>query len=297
MEKEKEMLPTVIDFNDKKMVEVLRNTVAQGATDAEFTMFAELCKATGLNPFKKEVWFIKTKDYTNRNGELVPGKVQLMTGINGYLAIANRHPQFDGMETQVVRDDKGGIIKAVCRVYRKDRSHPSTAEAFFNEYYQKNFSGKPGIWDTKPTIMISKVAKSIALREAFPQELNGLYTEEEMPQEYKAPMVAMIPSDDNKESKCVKTQEEVAESLQVKEENSEYYYCIKNVKPENQLKAIEYCLKNKLVCVDKAQLIYRADKEYKKLKPYECAAPKYDGLDSLLEETYELKTEVEEINS
>jgi phage recombination protein Bet len=185
----KEMLPATIDFSDPKMVAVLRNTVAVGATDAEFAMFAEYCKATGLNPFKREIWFVKTKSYTNKNGETVEGKVQMMTGINGYLAIANKHPQFDGMETQVVRDTSDRIMKAICKVYRKDRSHPSVAEAYFNEYYQKSWSGKPGIWDLKPTIMIAKVAKSIALREAFPQELNGLYTEDEMPAEYAAKTV------------------------------------------------------------------------------------------------------------
>ena len=180
----------LINYADPAMVETLKATVAAGATDAEFVMFAELCKATGLNPFKKEVWFVKSKGYRNKQGEDVPGKCQIMTGVNGYLAIANRHPQFDGMETEVVRDEKTGKpIKAICKVYRKDRRVAHTADAYFSEYYQPTFSGKQGIWDKLPSVMIAKVAKSLALREAFSQELNGLYTEEEMPKEFAAPSI------------------------------------------------------------------------------------------------------------
>lgn len=177
----------VINYDDAKTIETLKQTVAVGATDAEFRMFAAFCKSTGLNPFKKEIWFIKTKDYTKQNGEVVPGKVQMMTGINGYLAIANSHPQFDGMECEIERDDSGKPIRAIAKVHRKDRKFPSVGEAPFAEYYQRgreyNGEYKPTVWDSKPSIMIAKVAKSIALREAFPQELGGTFTEDEYGEE------------------------------------------------------------------------------------------------------------------
>jgi len=177
----------VINYADPKTIETLKQTVAVGATDAEFRMFAAFCESTGLNPFKKEIWFIKTKDYTKQNGEVVPGKVQMMTGINGYLAIANSHPQFDGMECEIERDDNGKPIRAIAKVHRKDRKFPSVGEAPFAEYYQRGreYKGeyKPTVWDSKPSIMIAKVAKSIALREAFPQELGGTYTEDELGEE------------------------------------------------------------------------------------------------------------------
>jgi phage recombination protein Bet len=194
MEENKEMLPRVVNFDDPKMVKILKATVAQGATDEEFALFAELCKSTGLNPFKREVWFIKTKGYTKRDGTVTEPKLQVMTGINGYLAIANKHPMFDGMETEVSRDEKTHKpIRSITKVYRKDRKFPHIAEAYFDEYYQPTYSGKPGIWDLKPGIMIAKVSKSIALREAFAQELGGLYTEEEMPAEYGKDAVDVTP--------------------------------------------------------------------------------------------------------
>ena len=161
-----------IDYRDNKTISILKDTVAKGATDSEFSMFSEICKATGLNPFKKEIWFIKTN-----------GGVQIMTGINGFYTIANNNPQFDGIETEIVENDKGVIIKAIAKVYRKDRRIPMVAEAYLSEF------GKASpVWRSMPRVMLTKCAESLALRKAFPQELNGLYTQEEMPSNYENPV-------------------------------------------------------------------------------------------------------------
>lgn len=152
-----------------EMLHALRNTVAPGLTDAEFMLFAEICKSTGLNPATKEVWAIKAG-----------GRLQLMTGINGFLRIANSHPQFDGMEVSYEWDGKQ-LMACTVKVHRKDRKYPSVATAYMAEY------GKPSpIWKQMPTVMLSKCAKSLAIREAFIQELGGLYTQEEMPNEFAA---------------------------------------------------------------------------------------------------------------
>lgn len=153
---------------------LLLNTVAKGATEAEFLMFLEFCKSTGLNPYKKEIWFIKTDK-----------GVQMMTGINGFLAIANRNPNYDGMEVSIDEQD-GKLISATAKVYRKDRRYPSCATVYFNEYFKPTKFGN-GMWEKMPKMMLQKVAKSVALREAFPQELGGLYIQEEMPSEYSVP--------------------------------------------------------------------------------------------------------------
>jgi phage recombination protein Bet len=156
--------------NNVDMLATLRNSVAPGLTDNEFLLFAEMVKATGLNPVTKEVWAIKAG-----------GRLQMMTGINGFLRIANAHPAYDGMEVEFERDgDK--IISATAKVYRKDRRFPSVATAFMSEYAKQS-----PIWKTMPSIMLSKCAKSLALREAFVQELGGLYTQEEMPSEFAPP--------------------------------------------------------------------------------------------------------------
>jgi phage recombination protein Bet len=145
----------------------LRDTVAPGLTNGEFALFAEMCRATGLNPALKEIWAIKAG-----------GRLQLMTGINGFLKIANAHPAFDGMEVSFEWDGKQ-LVSSTVKVYRKDRRFPSVATAYLSEYGK----GTP-IWKSMPSIMLSKCAKSLALREAFVNELGGLYTQEEMPSEF-----------------------------------------------------------------------------------------------------------------
>lgn len=148
----------------------LRNTIAPGLTDAEFGLFAEIVRGTGLNPFTKEIWAIKAG-----------GRLQLMTGINGFLRIANSHPAFDGMEVEHEWDEKG-LVACTVKVHRKDRKFPSVATAYMSEY-----SKPTPIWKSMPSVMLAKCAKSLAIREAFIQELGGLYTAEEMPSSYAAP--------------------------------------------------------------------------------------------------------------
>lgn len=162
---ENEIITTNNSSLDEKL---LRESIARNATDIEFRTFIEFCRATGLNPFKREIWFIKTGTQ----------QVQMMTGINGFLSIANRHPQFDGLTVRINEQD-GKLVSATCTVYRKDRKYPSEATVYYEEYAKNS-----PIWRTMPRMMLQKVAKSVALREAFPQELNGMYTQEEMPAEY-----------------------------------------------------------------------------------------------------------------
>lgn len=188
----------LINYEDDKTIATLRATVASGLSDEEFLLFVHHCKGTGLNPFKKEVWATKGQGYTNKRGEWVEGKLQIMTGINGFVEIANNNPMFDGYQTGFL--DKAGnyrtlayptndFIGAWCKVYRKDRKMPAEAVAMLSEYDQSldnNYSQR-GIWRIKKRIMIEKCAMSLALRKAFPQQLNGIYTQEEMPGEYSIP--------------------------------------------------------------------------------------------------------------
>lgn len=159
-------LPAKRDYTDEKLLLTLKNTVAKGATHEEFAMFRELCVGTGLDPFLKEIWFIKTGS-----------RSQLMVGLNGYLKIANNHQMFDGMETTTEKDESGKLISATCKVYRKDRRVPSTATVYMAEYGKST-----PIWRQMPHVMLEKCAKSVAIREAFVQQLSGTYTAEEMPQ-------------------------------------------------------------------------------------------------------------------
>lgn len=184
-----ELISTTPDYSKAEVVDVIKKTVAIGATDAELQVFFGLCKATGLNPFKKEVWFIKAGN-----------KAQIMTGINGFFTVANNNPNFDGHESGLVAPDgsfvsaaypKDDFIGGWAKVYRKDRRIPTEGIAMVKDYDKKQSN-----WNTMKRVMIIKCAESVALRKAFPQEMNGLYTQEEMPVEYSLKVPKQIDADE-----------------------------------------------------------------------------------------------------
>ena len=74
-----------------EQINAIRNTVAQGADDSELQMFLALATKYDLDPFAKEIWFVQMK-----------GRNSIITGRDGYLKIANRNPNFDGMESDIV---------------------------------------------------------------------------------------------------------------------------------------------------------------------------------------------------
>lgn len=185
-----------VNYADPETIKTLKDTVAAGLTDAEFRIFVEYCKGTRLNPFKREVWAIKTPAYNNKKGERVEGKLQIMTGINGFYEIANRNLEFDGIENGLVGINgeylpqtypKNDFIGAWSRAHRKDRKIPFEAVAMLYEYDKSKteaYYPERGIWHKQKRVMIVKCSDALALRKAFPQELNGLYAAEEMPSEY-----------------------------------------------------------------------------------------------------------------
>lgn len=214
---------TVIDYEDNKLIETLKSTVASGLNKEEFALFVEHCKGTGLNPFKKEIWAIKAG-----------GRLQLMTGNQGFHTIANSHQQYDGIETGFISPEgeflsiaypKEDYIGAWAKVYRKDRKIPTVAVAMLKEYDKGH-----GNWKTMRRIMIVKCAESLGLRKSFPQELNGLYTKEEMPSEFSASAVKEKP-EESKPIKAIKEKiklktKSVEDTLQAMKEQRAFVYLI-----------------------------------------------------------------------
>jgi phage recombination protein Bet len=147
-------------YEQQAVVDVIRQTVCKGASDAQFKMFVEVCRSTGLNPFLREVWFVAEKGI-------------IMAGRDGYLRIANEHPQFDGMETRVERDANNIPVKAVCTVWRKDRNHPVICEAYYDEYKKDS-----PVWRQYKSAMIGKVCEVLSLKRSF--SITGVVTEEEI---------------------------------------------------------------------------------------------------------------------
>lgn len=147
-------------YDQREMIDTIKQTVAKGATDAQLKMFIEICRTTGLNPFLKEIWYVAEKGI-------------IMAGRDGYLRVANEHPMFDGIESRVERDANDKPVKAICSVWRKDRSHPTTCEAYLSEYKKSS-----PVWTQYPSAMLMKVAEVLALKRSF--SINGVVSEEEI---------------------------------------------------------------------------------------------------------------------
>ena len=167
-----------LSFSSKE-IETIRRTIAEKANDDEFRMFMHLARSYGLDPFNGEIFFWK-----------VDGKPTIMTSRDGYLKIADSHPAYDGIVSDVVRSndvfkrekddikheygaDRGDIIGAYALVYRSDRRYPVYVFAPFDEY-----NAGTRAWANYPSAMILKVAESMALKRAF--TVSGLVSREEM---------------------------------------------------------------------------------------------------------------------
>lgn len=151
--------PTV----QEKDYDFIRRNFAKGSSDDDFKLFIELANRYELDPMLKQIWYVK---YGN-------SPAQVFAGRDGFLDIAHRSGQFDGMHTTLDRDDKGNIVSATCEIWRKDSSHSFICTALMDEY-----NTHKSLWYTKPGTMIIKVAESQCLRKAF--SISGLYDPSEM---------------------------------------------------------------------------------------------------------------------
>lgn len=142
--------------------ELIRNMFARGCSNDEFAVLIELANRYQLDPFAKQIWAVKYPDRP----------AQIFAGRDGYLAIAHRSGQFNGMQSNISRDADGNIVSATCCVWRKDMEHPFERTVFLDEYN----TGK-SVWKEKPATMIVKVAEAQALRLAF--NISGLYDSSE----------------------------------------------------------------------------------------------------------------------
>jgi len=154
-------------------------------TDQEVMMFIGMCKANRLNPFNKDAYLIK---YGTQPASIITSK-------DVFFKRAIENPNFNGMESGIiVLDSKGELVKreghiytskeeivgAWARVHRKDWEHPIYQEVNMSEYQGRKKTGEVNSnWETKPAVMITKVAEVTALRKAFTDNLQGMYILEE----------------------------------------------------------------------------------------------------------------------
>ena len=182
-----------------KHLELIKTQIAKKATPEEFDLFIMMARRTRLDPLLKQLYFMKYKD--NRKsaeagchcyGECTCGKAvyspaTYVTSIDGYRIIAHRTNDFAGIdEPEYTRPNPNSLpTHCTVKVWRKSSSRPFSATVKFSEYT----TGKQ-MWASMPETMIAKVAEAHALRKAFPQDLSGIYTTDEMDQADKATPIA-----------------------------------------------------------------------------------------------------------
>lgn len=189
---------------DRDQISVIKTLICPGASDTELALFGQVCQRTGLDPFARQIYGIMRGGRKQVNGEWRwVESLSIQTSIDGFRLIAERSnkyggqlgPQWCGMDGQWrdvwLSDDYPAAARV--GVIRVDWKEPLWAVARWSSYVQTHKDKKSGddvvsvMWARMPDVMLAKVAESLALRRAFPAELSGLYTAEEMAQADREP--------------------------------------------------------------------------------------------------------------
>lgn len=164
----------VMSWDNKEKLDLIRKTIANTVTPDEFELFIAMARASGLDPLQRQIYAVSRQ-----------GKMTVQTGIDGYRLIADRTGKHMGTKGPFIEMGEGKYpISAKVIVLKLVHGHIVEFEATcYWEEYAPIFNGKLGaMWEKMPRTMLGKVAEALALRRAFPANLSGLYTSEEMDQ-------------------------------------------------------------------------------------------------------------------
>lgn len=173
--------------NDQKywsetQLSALKQLGLANASNGDLAFFFHQAQRTGLDPFARQIYMIERG-----------GRYGIQTSIDGLRIVAQRSGQYAGQTTPYWCGEDGEWrdvwlsktppLAAKIGVYRVGFSEPTWAVARFDSYCPLSREGKPmGLWQKMPDVMLAKCAEALALRKAFPLDLSGIYTDDEMSQ-------------------------------------------------------------------------------------------------------------------
>lgn len=195
-------VPLVMQFANRysvdpgKLLETLRQTAfKQTDKGPEVTnehMMAMLVVANEyqLNPFTREIFA-----FPNKLGGITP-----VVSVDGWLRITNTHPQFDGMEFSDLFNDDGKLCAITCRIYRRDRNHPTEVTEYLDECQRDT-----DIWKKYPARMLRHKATIQCARYAF--GFAGIYDQDEAERILQTDQVEVTRTHQTKSSPYTMTQD------------------------------------------------------------------------------------------
>jgi RecT family len=155
------LMASRLSVDPTKLLDTLKATCFKGASNEELLALVAVSNRYGLDPLCKQIYAFPSR------GGIVP-----VVSVDGWLALLNAQPAFDGIEFVFDDDDEGNPYSVTAIVHRKDRSHPTKVTEYFSECFR---STEP--WKQFPRRMLRHKAVKESVRVAF--GIGGVHDDDE----------------------------------------------------------------------------------------------------------------------
>lgn len=163
----------------KEQIDLLvkNKIIPEGTPPEQIKFFAEVCQRKKLDPFQRQIHLIERREKDQYGNWKKSYTIQ--AGIDGMRAIAQRNAKIISYRRWVEKRDDD--LYGCCEIV-SDRGKYYD-ELPFKEYVQTKANGEPVIfWKKFPQTMIKKCAEESVLRMMTPEDLSGIYGDDEMMQ-------------------------------------------------------------------------------------------------------------------